>query len=552
MAEANGENSKPLPKARKNLMTMMHEFQLGKNVVNDLSREGRLAAIRSFDVIEKTNEHGLIARRDWKIKTEVEHIRSKINCHGGQKTSLLVKEPIQVVSSLMFIGTKFLMIGGGSPQTLKIADMDKIRLLKNRTETNDEKTGMKADQVKQGPNLEEALEDVTEILPKCFQRQNDWRGELTGVKGLKKNYADNMFACAGRNDKILAITKLENDSFEMPENDEAEDESSEDDEIWKTVHGNPANHSAVENFGKFRMKTSAGVMTRWAVGHGHRSRITDVLWTSNETLVSTGRDGMVMLWTMKPQKKEVRGSWPTHMVKLPHKNSSPVSSCSRINQGLCASVNPGTPLIGVSKLAGGRLLVCGEYGRISCLDGETAKGVKDWEFPRGEEVGYKSWLNWHGPKSITAQGANEENGRVIITGGDRVVVFDERLQDQNIMMSVMEEPTNIYRKLKNGPISAVCVKDELVILGHSSGSISFFDIRSKKMILETEGDGDKRVNWNLGPSAPSYADANEVALDFYPVNTIVQQGFKTAVGGGSVWNPRTFGSYNMGAISVFE
>ena len=89
MAEGNGEKSKPLPKTCKNLMTIMQEFQLGKNVANDLSREGRLAAIRSFDVIKKTNEHGLIASRDWKIKTEVEHIRSRINCHGGQKLSLI-------------------------------------------------------------------------------------------------------------------------------------------------------------------------------------------------------------------------------------------------------------------------------------------------------------------------------------------------------------------------------------------------------------------------------------------------------------------------------
>ena len=72
------------------------------------------------------------------------------------------------------------------------------------------------------------------------------------------------------------------------------------------------------------------------------------------------------------------------------------------------------------------------------------------------------------------------------------------------------------------------------------------------MILETEDGGNKRVNWNLGPSGPSYADANEVALDFYPVNTIVQQGFRTVIGGGSVWNPRTFGSLRMSAISIFE
>ena len=293
-------------------------------------------------------------------------------------------------------------------------------------------------------------------------------------------------------------------------------------------------------------------MTRWAAGHGHRSAITDVLWISNEVLVSTGRDGMVMIWTMKPQRKEERESWPTHMLKLPHKQESPVSSCSRLNQGLCASVNPGMPLVGASKLAGERLLVCGEYGRISCIDGKTARGVKDWKFTTGEKVGYQSWLNWHGLKSITGQGADEENGRVIITGGDRIVVFDERLQEQNIMLSVMEEPTNIYRKLKNGPISAVCVKNELVVLGHSSGSVSHYDVRNKKMILETEHGGNKAVNWNLGPSRTSYADAIEVPPDFYPVNTIVQQGFKTAIGGGSVWNPRTFGSLNMSAISIYE
>ena len=108
MAEASEESSKPLLKARRNLMTMMHEFQLGRNVGKELSREGRLAAIRSFDVIEKTNEHGLTVSRDWRVKTEVEHIRSRINCHGGQKTSLLLKEPLLIGSSLMFIGTKFM------------------------------------------------------------------------------------------------------------------------------------------------------------------------------------------------------------------------------------------------------------------------------------------------------------------------------------------------------------------------------------------------------------------------------------------------------------
>ena len=127
MAEANEKSSRPLPEARRNLMTIMHEFQLGRNVEKDLSREGRLAAIRSFDVTEKTNEHGLTVSRDWRVKTEVEHIRSRINCHGGQKTNLLLKEPLQIVSSLMFIGTKFMLIGGGSPQTLKLVELDKIR-----------------------------------------------------------------------------------------------------------------------------------------------------------------------------------------------------------------------------------------------------------------------------------------------------------------------------------------------------------------------------------------------------------------------------------------
>ena len=96
------------------------------------------------------------------------------------------------------------------------------------------------------------------------------------------------------------------------------------------------------------------------------------------------------------------------------------------------------------------------------------------------------------------------------------------------------------------------MKNELVVLGHSSGSVSFYDVRNKKMILETEDGGNKPVNWNLGPSRTSYADAIEVPPDFYPVNTIVQQGFKTAIGGGSVWNPRTFGSLRMSAISIFE
>ena len=109
----------------------------------------------------------------------------------------------------------------------------------------------------------------------------------------------------------------------------------------------------------------------------------------------------------------------------------------------------------------------------------------------------------------------------------------------------------ISREIKNGPITTVCVKNQIVTMGHNSGCISFFDKRNKKMIEHTENGDNRRVNWSLGPSGLPYADSQVDQTDYYPVKTCVQDGFKLVAAGGPIWNPIR-GSYSMGALSIFE
>ena len=100
-------------------------------------------------------------------------------------------------------------------------------------------------------------------------------------------------------------------------------------------------------------------------------------------------------------------------------------------------------------------------------------------------------------------------------------------------------------------ITTVCVKNQIVTLGHNSGCISFFDKRNKKMIESAEDDNKRRVNWSLGPSGLPFADSSQADHDYYPVKVIIQKGFMSVAGGGPIWNPRR-GSYNMGALSIYE
>ena len=186
MAEAVNLRLRP----RKNLMSMIEEFKLGCKNLNDLAYQGRIVRIKNYDILEKPSGHGLNSDKDWKIKTvgkeDPEHSRAAVYCHGGQKTTLLMKEPLQEISSAMFIGRDFMMIGGGSPQTLKLLNMDTIRRTKNQVAKDDGKAGRRADQVKKNPDVEERMEDVTDILPDCYENQQLWRAELKGVRGLTR------------------------------------------------------------------------------------------------------------------------------------------------------------------------------------------------------------------------------------------------------------------------------------------------------------------------------------------------------------------------------
>ena len=53
MAEVNKETVKPRSRPRKNLVSMIEEFKMGNNNVNDLAYEGRIVTIKNYDVLEK-------------------------------------------------------------------------------------------------------------------------------------------------------------------------------------------------------------------------------------------------------------------------------------------------------------------------------------------------------------------------------------------------------------------------------------------------------------------------------------------------------------------
>ena len=66
---------------------------------------------------------------------------------------------------------------------------------------------------------------------------------------------------------------------------------------------------------KFKILTKAGLITRLGIGIRHQRAITGTKWLNNETALSVGNDGFVILWNMSSGGNNF-GEYPSTIVGL--------------------------------------------------------------------------------------------------------------------------------------------------------------------------------------------------------------------------------------------
>ena len=292
--------------------------------------------------------------------------------------------------------------------------------------------------------------------------------------------------------------------------------------------------------------TKLGVMTETARNHGI-GKITGGTWVNDNATATTDAVGTLKVckineYMMVPA--DHRLYFPTHALPVEGGQAFPRHETL-------------STLVNVDKLEmRDEFVVTASVGEIYILKADEKLGIT----ARGaRREGIPNWV-YHFTEQrketkLLCQTVDKTTGTVIVGTLSGISFLDTRAPHllEHVKLWDAKKPKEVRRReMDQGEPISIVAQDNIISAGLYSGYVVFFDLRSKKWILEDENnDQSARVTWAMGIQE-SHVRKNRNNPNDYPLLNIKKHNSVLAVGGGPVYGNTAKTRGLEGVLTMWE
>ena len=291
-----------------------------------------------------------------------------------------------------------------------------------------------------------------------------------------------------------------------------------------------------------------GVMTESARSHGI-SKITGGAWIDNNVTVTADDVGTLKVCRIHDDRILVpadhRLHFPNHALPIEGGQAFPS------NETLSTLVN-------VDKLEmRDEFVATTSVGEIYILQadeklGVTARGARREGIP----TGVFHFTEQRKETKILCQAVDKTTGTAIVGTLSGLTILDTRTPHllEHVSLYNVKKPKEVRRReIDQGCPVSIVAQDNIVVAGLYSGYVVFYDMRSKKWLLEEENNSQSaRLAWTMGVRE-RHEQRNRHCSNTYPLLNIKKHNGTLGVAGGPVYLANTARTRGLdGVLTLWE
>ena len=312
--------------------------------------------------------------------------------------------------------------------------------------------------------------------------------------------------------------------------------------------GDPKRHGNEGlNYNEYEAWTDLGVLTEGARNHGV-GKITGGTWANDNVTVTTDAVGTLKVCRIHEDKILVRAEHGLHFPQ----HALPVEGGQAFPKNELLST-----LVGVDKVEmRDEYFVTSSAGELYVLKadeklGVTARGARREGIP----IGTFHFTEQRKETKILCQTVDKTTGTAIVGTISGLTVMDTRTPHLlcHSSLHAVKKPKEVRRReMDQGCPASITAHDNIVLAGLYSGFVVFYDLRSKKWILE-EDDNDQsaRLAWSMGVQE-KHGGKNKYYPNHYPLLSLKKHNGTLAVGGGPVYGGVARDRRLEGVLTLWE